>query len=69
VVIDRSATKYPALEALIASGTIIAKFPSSGPAIDILANEISDFNFNPMALDVFEIKQLGPEVWIVQLPQ
>jgi hypothetical protein len=71
VVIDRAETTatYPVLEELIASGSLVARFPTSGPAIDVLANETSDFNFNPMSLAVFQIKQLGPEIWVVKLPQ
>jgi dolichol-phosphate mannosyltransferase len=63
-VVDRFATPVPALEALMARGEIVARFPKEGPAIDILANE-----FGGPVLDLFKIRQMGPEIWIVKLPQ
>ncbi len=68
-VVDRWATPYPALEALIAKGEIVARFPQSGPAIDILATDIYGHEFNGPSLAAFSIKQMGPEVLIVKLPQ
>ncbi len=63
-VVDRSTAPYPALEAFLAKGEIIARFPSNGSAIDILANE-----FGGPALAAFKMRQMGPEVWIVKLTQ
>lgn len=61
-VVDRFATPYPALEALIAKGNIVARFPTKRRAINIFA----DYYGGP-SLDVFLMNQMGPEVWIVQL--
>jgi len=61
-VVDRSVAAYPALEALIAKGKIVARFPADVPAVDILANE-----FGGPTLAVFIMPQMGPEIWIVKL--
>ncbi len=63
-VVDRFATPYPALEALLQKGKIVARFPIKGSATDILDNE-----FGGPALSVFVMRQMGPEIWIVQLGQ
>ena len=61
-VVDRSVAAYPALEALMAKGKIVARFPADVPAVDILANE-----FGGPTLAVFIMHQMGPEIWIVKL--
>ena len=64
LVIDRFASKYPGLEALIAEGELVASFPEEGPAIDVMANE-----YDGPSTDVFRIRQLGPRVDIIKLSQ
>lgn len=61
-VVDRFATPYPALEELIAKGTVVARFPAGGGAADIIGDA-----FHGPALTVFTMPQYGPEVWIVKL--
>jgi dolichol-phosphate mannosyltransferase len=62
VVVDRFNTPYPALEALLSIGEIVARFPASGPALNILDND-----FGGPSIAVFSMKQMGPEVWVVKL--
>lgn len=68
-VVDRWATPYLALEALMAKGKIVARFPDGGHTIDILATDIAGHEFQGPALAAFSIKQMGPEVWVVKLPK
>ncbi|MFA6279103.1 MAG: glycosyltransferase [Candidatus Paceibacterota bacterium] len=61
-IVDRFTAPYPALEALLAKGEIVARFPTEGKAVNIFAD-----NYGGPALDVFIMRQLGPEIWIVKL--
>ena len=61
-VVDRFTTPYPALEALLAKGDIVARFPRAGGAADVIGD-----NFHGPALTLFTMPQMGPEVWIVKL--
>ena len=63
-VVDRFATPYPALEALLAKGAVVARFPRSGGAADVIGD-----NFHGPALTLFTMPQMGPEIWIVKLKQ
>ncbi|MDO8518329.1 MAG: glycosyltransferase family 39 protein, partial [bacterium] len=61
-VVDRFGTQYPALEALLSKGQVVARFPQEGTAVNIFAD-----NFPGPALLVFAMHQMGPEIWIVKL--
>ncbi len=61
-VVDASAPEMPALTDALSRGTVIARFPHDGKAINIIANE-----FEGPSTDVFSIRQMGPEVRIVKL--
>ncbi len=63
-VVDRFGTRYPALEALLAKGEVVAHFPGQGPAVNLFAD-----NFLGPALLVFAMHQMGPEILIVKLAQ
>ena len=61
-VVDRFTTPYPALEALLAKGEVVARFPRAGGAADVIGDA-----FHGPVLTLFTMPQMGPEVWIVKL--
>ena len=61
-VVDRFSTPYPALEALLAKGTVVARFPAAGGAADVIGDA-----FHGPALTLFTMPQMGPEIWVVKL--
>ena len=61
-VVDRFTTPYSALEALLAKGTVVARFPRAGGAADVIGDA-----FHGPALTLFTMPQMGPEIWIVKL--
>ena len=63
-VVDRFATPYPALESLLAKGVVVARFPSTGGAADVIGDA-----FHGPALTLFTMPQMGPEILIVKLKQ
>ena len=63
-VVDRFAAHYPALEALLAKGEVVARFPRDGGAADVIGDA-----FHGPVFTLFTMPQMGPEVWIVKLKQ
>src|SRR3989344_6118252 len=63
-VVDRFATPCPALESLLAKGVVVARFPSTGGAADVIGDA-----FHGPALTLFTMPQMGPEILIVKLKQ
>jgi|GEM_PF-186840 len=61
-VVDLSATPYPALEALLANGEVMARFPADGKTTNLFEDR-----YEGPSLALFDVAQLGPEILVVKL--